>query len=67
MPGGKQIFLDKSITKNKSEIPFDELLMKSSGEIKSLRSIFILLGLIFFQIFNDLFSDFIGVCYDQFI
>ena len=50
MPGGKQIFLDKSITKNKSEIPFDELLMKSSGEIKSLRSIFILLGLIFFQI-----------------
>lgn len=50
MPGGKQIFLDKSITKNKSEIPFDELLMKSSGEIKSLRSIFILLALIFFQI-----------------
>ena len=50
MPGGKQIFLDKSITKNKSEIPFDEVLMKSSGEIKSLRSIFILLGLIFFQI-----------------
>ena len=50
MPGGKQIFLDKSITKNKSEIPFDELLMKSSGEIKSIRSIFILLALIFFQI-----------------
>jgi len=50
MPGGKQIFLDKSITKNKYEIPFDTLLMKSSGEIKSLRSYFILLGLVFFQI-----------------
>ena len=49
MPGGKQIFLDKSITKNKSEIPFDELLRKSSGEIKSFRSYFLLLGLVFFQ------------------
>ncbi len=49
MPGGKQIFFDDS-SKNKQNIPFYNLLKKSSGQINILNEKLLLSALFFFQI-----------------
>ena len=66
MLGGKQIFLDKSITKNKSEILLMSYLRNLQEKLSHLE-VFYFIRISVFSDINDLFNNFNGVYYYQFI